>query len=268
MQKALPFLGLAALIGACANGPMEPASLGDAEGVWVVTDSFGQIAPGQAAPAGQRLRLTAVEAQDLSGRICQDPLYRRGELSEATFLGLVDGAPPALGRAVPVLEVSCAGEPFGRYAYWKEGSLLAAEGKRIYRLAKWDGSTALPQPRVAETAAAPVPHQPSAEPSPTPPESSAKAPPPAHQARPSRDGGQRIYLASYRDEAGADRGWKQLVGRSPLLKDLEPAFRTVTLPGKGNFVRLYAEGAGSEQKREICGALARLLPDCGAIRPD
>ncbi len=256
-------LALSLLLGGCATAPgpscTAPAALGGIDGVCVVSDVFGQSAAGAASPVGQRVRLGMAEAQDLKGRLCANPTYLRGETTEAALLGHAGGLPGfgQLDRMVTVLEVECAQEAFGRYAYWKEGSLLAFDGARAFRLVKWDGSG--PLPTAPTRAEMPAPAAMVAAPA-----SAAPAGGMEHPATP----GARIYLASYRDEESARRGWTSLRQRAPLLGQLSPAMTRVTLPRRGKFIRLHAEGASLTQARQLCRQLAALLPDCGAKRTD
>jgi hypothetical protein len=73
-----------------------------------------------------------------------------------------------------------------------------------------------------------------------------------------------IYLASYRSEKRALKGFHQLQAMTPALKDAKPAFKMVDIPHKGRFIRLYAEAASPETADQACNDLIKLLPDCGA----
>ncbi len=71
-----------------------------------------------------------------------------------------------------------------------------------------------------------------------------KAPQPATEpAKPAlRDDPRPLaHLASYRSEATALRGWEIIAARAgPLLAGAEPVVRSVEIPGRGRFVRLFA----------------------------
>jgi len=66
-----------------------------------------------------------------------------------------------------------------------------------------------------------------------------------------------VHLASYRRTAEARDGWRKLQRENPdELGLLEPRLVTVTLPGKGVFLRLIGGGFSSEGKAEaLCASL-------------
>jgi hypothetical protein len=249
---------LAAAVGlaGCAESPAdlvtpEPPSLAPG-GLWVVTDVF----PGSTAAVdidmakwrGRELRLDAQVAGDLTGRFCGNPHYGRDSMGKASFLGRPDRAADAdLAESVPVLRVTCAGQPFGDYALWRDGSLLALVNGYAIRLARPES---LPVAAVAEPLPA-VPQEAHADPAPEP-----------HGKR------RLVYLASYRNIGGADRGWQTLKARSAPLAGLEPATREVVLGAKGKFIRLFVQAMDDDQAKHICRDLRRLLPDCGAVGRD
>lgn len=65
------------------------------------------------------------------------------------------------------------------------------------------------------------------------------------------------HLASYRSETNAERGWQVLERRFPTaLAGLRPAYRTVDLPGKGRFIRLFATGlSGDTAAGQLCASV-------------
>lgn len=66
-----------------------------------------------------------------------------------------------------------------------------------------------------------------------------------------------VHLASYRVIASARTGWRQLQRENPdELGLLEPRIKSVTLPGKGDFLRLIGGGFASEEKaHDLCAQL-------------
>ncbi|MEZ5891806.1 MAG: SPOR domain-containing protein [Parvularculaceae bacterium] len=66
-----------------------------------------------------------------------------------------------------------------------------------------------------------------------------------------------VHLASYRHEAEARAGWRQLQRDNPdELGLLEPRVEPVTVEGKGDFLRLVGGGFASREKADaLCGQL-------------
>lgn len=73
-----------------------------------------------------------------------------------------------------------------------------------------------------------------------------------------------IYLASYRTEKRALMGFHQLQGKSQGLKDATPVYKTVDIPHKGHFVRLFADVSTPTLADQACNDLIKMLPDCGS----
>jgi hypothetical protein len=140
-----------------------------------------------------------------------------------------------------------------------------------------------PEPMMT-TAAAPMAMEaaPMAEPTPTPtviapvaepaPVAAAEpekpTPPPvmgmkAHEV-PKPDPRTLVYLASYKTEMAAQKGFKVLAKASPILAKQEPITRGVDLGKKGNWVRLYGMAADEAERTKICGQLAKRVDECGA----
>jgi hypothetical protein len=77
-----------------------------------------------------------------------------------------------------------------------------------------------------------------------------------------------VHLASFRSQERAMVGWRELVGRYPVLAGLSPQVTRVTLPGKGVFYRLHAAPLGSlDQARALCRDLAGQYCDPVTISP-
>ncbi|CCG09742.1 SPOR domain-containing protein [Pararhodospirillum photometricum] len=87
-----------------------------------------------------------------------------------------------------------------------------------------------------------------------------EAPKPAADA-PADDLG--LQLAAFRTEAGARRGWGEMMERHPdLLAGLKPAIRTVDLPGKGVFFRVFAHPIDRSRAHDLCGKIEDLKVHC------
>lgn len=272
-SRLAPAVALALLLGGCAGEPEAPAALPPSAamvappvmapiftwegGVWVVTDVFGGSSTAATRFIGLRLRLDKDEAGDLTGRTCSIPTYRQVGSTEAAFLDHPERVAefPALDHPVSVVEVQCDQQAFGRYARWKDGSLLAMQDGLAFRLAKWDsaaptGHLAV-QPEPSEMTVHPAAPSPSVPPPPAPkPEEKATS--------------RLVYLASYRDEATALHGWDILKQQAPQMEQLTPVMTKVELGSRGTFLRLQAKGLNEADAKKLCAQLASELPDCGA----
>lgn len=82
--------------------------------------------------------------------------------------------------------------------------------------------------------------------------------PSATDAMPGAASGVAVHLASFKSEARALKGWKELQAAHPVLKDLEPRITVVRLPEKGTFYRLNAGPLADRAAAEaLCKDLAR-----------
>jgi hypothetical protein len=249
-----PLAVLAALAG-CAGQPdadaPAPPDTARYRGTWIVTDAFasGAVADPASAPRGQPVPMEAARAGDPAGRICLTPAYAEERAPLAAVLGAAAPDWPGLGGSVPVLVVRCGAAAFARYAVTGDGVLMTRYGGWLLRLEHGERLAAKPAPMVADAAAVAAP--PSAPPS-------AASPVPAEAPR------RLVYLASYKTEDWARKGWGVLAARSAALKASQPVTRTVDLKGKGRFVRLFA-GVGDEAAaKAICGELGKAIAECGA----
>lgn len=248
----------ALLLSACATSPAPTSATPGVAygGTWVVTDSFpaGTVTDPASAPRGQRVRMDAGMAGDAAGRSCPWPDYRESKANLAAVIG-GDGATAALAAPVGMLEVDCAGTRFASYAIMADGSLLTRYGAWLLRLEHGERLAANPAPMTPPEPAAALP--PPQEP---PPPVAQAAPPPAVPAAPPH----LVYLASYKTEAWARKGWGILAGHSASLKPLAPVLRPVDLKDKGKFVRLFAPAASAAEGRRICAELGKAIGECGA----
>lgn len=88
--------------------------------------------------------------------------------------------------------------------------------------------------------------------------------PPAPAAAPAQDKRTIVYLASYKTDATAQKGWKILAKASPVLAKQQPVTRAVDLGAKGKFVRLYGMAADEAERATICKQLGKRVDECGA----
>ena len=245
-------------LAACASQPtaMTNASASPTGGTWIVTDAFpaGAVTDMASAPRGQMVRLEAGMAGDVAGRACPWPVYRDSSMPLESVLGSSAGSLP--GRSA-VLEVDCAGQRFSTYAVMSDGSLLTRHGGWLLRLERGDKLAANPAPMLPDAPpmmlipAAPEPdHHPMA----------VAEPPPSPPATPAM----LVYLASYKTEAWAKKGWGILAAQSASLKASEPVTRSVDLKDKGKFVRLFAPAKDVAEGKRICAELGKAISDCGA----
>lgn len=83
-------------------------------------------------------------------------------------------------------------------------------------------------------------------------------------AAPSVSGGFAIHLASYRETGAARKGWDVYTSRyGDLLAQLNPVGANVSIPNKGNFVRLLAGPFPNQQAAQsVCAALSARQEYC------
>jgi hypothetical protein len=213
---------------------MEVAAPG---GRWVVTGAFpvGAVADMASAPRGQTIPLDEALAGEPGGGICRYPHYRTRTATLGSLLGGGEGV--AFARSVTGLDVVCDGRILSTFVTMDDGSLHTRYGGWLLRLERaGTAAVAIPAllpPTIALQGAGPVPSH-------------------------------LVYLASYNTEAGAKKGWGVLVAGSPTLARLSPVTRSVTLPGKGHFVRLFAAAHDAAEAQHICTEVKKAVADCGA----
>ena len=71
----------------------------------------------------------------------------------------------------------------------------------------------------------------------------------------------QVYLASYRKESLAMKGFAQIKAKSSALSDAKPVLKSVTLPKKGHFIRLFAEVEGAATADKVCNDLKTVIKD-------
>ncbi|OSQ29940.1 tetratricopeptide repeat protein [Thalassospira sp. MCCC 1A03138] len=70
-------------------------------------------------------------------------------------------------------------------------------------------------------------------------------------------GGKSLHLASYRNQAQAERGWQILTQRYAQLAPLQHGVTQANIPGKGTYFRLMATGLSDSSASSICAELKR-----------
>jgi hypothetical protein len=250
---APPLLGALAFLGGCAATP-QPMDGAAHLGTWIVTDAFasGAVADAASAPRGQTVPMEASRAGDAAGRVCPSPRYVQDMAPLGSVIGAVSPQGSRLAEQVRVLTVECAGRPFAVYAMMGDGVLLTRYGGWVLRLEHGEKLAANPAPMMAEPA--PPPMALAAMPAPMP--APAAAAPVAAKTM--------VYLASYKTEAWAKKGWGILAERSATLKASEPVTKSVDIKGKGKFVRLFAGARDEAGGKMICKELGKTIAECGA----
>jgi hypothetical protein len=78
-------------------------------------------------------------------------------------------------------------------------------------------------------------------------------------------GSRGLHLASYRDPASFEAGWRALTQRHPELRSLRTTLRLVDVPGKGPFHRLVAGPLEADRARELCATLKARGQYCAVV---
>lgn len=257
LSPVFPLIGSLALLGGCAASPQPMEGGSWRHGTWIVTDAFasGPVADGGSAPRGQSVPMEANRAGDAAGRLCPSPRYGQDRARLASVIGAAAPDWPGLDEKVAILEVDCAGKAFATYAVMADGALLTRYGPWVLRLEHGEKLAANPAPMMAEP---PAPPMAVAALPPAPPPAAA-APAEVSSAGPRR----LVYLASYKTEEWAKKGWGILAGRSAGLKASEPVMKSVDLKGKGHFVRLFAAAKDDAAAKAICKELGKAVAECG-----
>ncbi|KIL97320.1 hypothetical protein CCC_00381 [Paramagnetospirillum magnetotacticum MS-1] len=249
-------LGALAVLGGCAS-TVQPAVGTWYNGTWIVTDAFpsGVVSDSASAPRGQAVSMEAGRAGDAAGRVCASPVYLQDQAPLSIVIGAAAPDWPGVADKVAVLRVECDGKPLATYAAMNDGALVTRYGAWILRLERGEKLAANPAPMMAEPAAPPM----AVAPVPAP---VAAPPPPPEAPR------KLVYLASYKTEAWAKKGWGILAERSGTLKASEPVMKSVDLKGKGKFVRLFAGAKDDAGAKLICKELGKTIAECGVTGRD
>jgi hypothetical protein len=262
-RYAPPLLGALALLGGCATSP-QPMDGAAHLGTWIVTDAFasGAVADSASAPRGQTIPMEAARAGDAAGRVCPTPRYVQDMAPLGSVIGAATPQAQRLAEPVRVLTVECAGKPFATYAVMRDGALLTRYGGWVLRLEHGEKLAANPAPMMADPAAPPMAL--AALPAPMP-ASPPAAPAASAEPTPAAPAAARtlVYLASYKTEAWAKKGWGILAERSATLKASEPVMKSVEIKGKGTFVRLFAGAKDDPSAKMICKELGKTIAECG-----
>ncbi|WP_043743290.1 hypothetical protein [Paramagnetospirillum magneticum] len=243
-------LGALVLLGGCAASP-QPMAGAWHNGTWIVTDAFasGAVADSASAPRGQAVPMEPGRAGNAAGGVCLTPRYLDDRAPLSSVVGASAPDWPGMADQVAVLVVECDGKPFARYAAMGDGALVTRYGAWVLRLEHGEKLAANPAPMMAEPAAPPTVV--AAVPAVAPPAPAPEAP------------RKLVYLASYKTEAWARKGWGILAERSASLKGSEPVMKSVDLKGKGKFVRLFAGAKDEGGAKLICKELGKTIAECG-----
>ncbi|MBC7953537.1 MAG: hypothetical protein H7Z12_17170 [Rhodospirillaceae bacterium] len=223
-------------------------------GDWIVAQDYAAESVGVVTSPylGQVVTLDQLRIVDAAGRLCKAPAYRESMAAAATALDN-PAQPQAAQGSEPrkVLTVTCDGQPFGTFVALPDGSWLTRINAWVLKLEK-----DLPKPvEMAKPEPAPVPMGMGAH------NMTQPAPPPV-AAKP--DARTLVYLASYKTEAAAKKGFKTLAKASPILAKQQPVTQNVDLGKKGQWVRLYGLAATEAERGKICGQLGKRVDECGA----
>lgn len=252
-------LGLA--LGACASdpdmaaAPAAPKPASAPGGQWVVADDYAAEPVGalKSPYLGQPVVLDAARAVDPAGRLCKSPQYWEGSAPAAEALGHPT-QPQAAHDPAPrrTVTVTCDNMAFATLVEQPDGTWLTRINAWVLKL---DKPAAKP---MALTEVAPLP-----EPAPMAAVEPAPAPEPV-KAKPKQDPRTLVYLASYKTEAQAQKGFKTLAKASAVLAKQQPVTHPVDLGKKGKWVRLYGMAADEAERATLCKQLGKLVDECGA----
>lgn len=168
-------------------------------------------------------------------------------------MAIAQGAAPPASPMVPLPTLdNPMDKPDPRFDQPQQGPvLIMPEGQAPTSSLSGDGQAAAQAPQQTQ----PAQQQAAAQPAPsTQPQQTA---PRTLAGAEVASGSVALHLASYKEQANAERGWRELSGaNSDLLGGARPIVRRVDVPGKGLFYRLYAGPvADMENARALCAAL-------------
>ena len=241
-------LGLAA----CAAPPPRGPELDWLEQSWTVTDAWAVREPaGSASPVGQRLFLGRHGNMSPDGRTCPNATV---DVSEQTLAVVLGGDVPegSLARTVPKIAFQCDGKGFMAYGRLGPDRLMTRSGGWLVTLQPSAGMAPVPfaaPPPMAPAITHYLPPPPLAVVPVQPPPA---APPPDLRL---------VYLASYARTEQALKGFQEIQPKSPALQQATPRFTTVDIPGRGHYVRLFAEVEGADKAERVCTDLRQIMPD-------
>lgn len=266
-------LAVASLLSACAIEPqsatMDDASPASAPAAdiswltqsWTVTEAWPDHANAPKPPLGQTVFLGELGTGDIGGRECPKSTVTLSEQPLAEILGGMNNQDD-MGRVVPKISFQCDGQDFGSYAHTQPDLLVSHYGPWLLWLRPSNIAAAfLPPPPPPPLAMAPQ----SLLPPPPPPPAE-----PAHTenvVQPMPTDIHRVYLASYRKDAQALKGFQEFKAKVHVLDQARAFLKPVDLPKKGHYVRLFAEVDGPAQADQICNAIKTVIKDsCAADR--
>lgn len=279
LRAALPTVAAVLLLAACAQAPGSFRSAGpprDMAGTWLVDgvyDSGTRLPTPQERVAleNQAMRVSDGGIIDPLGRTCDSPTYEIRGTSAADWFGFGNAWLARRGPEVPLTAVTvyCDGAAFDGYAIRDDGTLVGRYKDAFVVMRRAD------DPRVADRLAAvgdlDPPQAASAGPvvigAPEPaPETMAPAsaglliavpePEPAPEPVAEEPAAAAVlHLASLRTRAAAESEWAAIRDRVPLLRDWAVSYRAVSLPEKGDYVRVFAAPPAGVTPAAACALL-------------
>lgn len=275
-----------------ASAPRAPAPPVTLAGTWLVDgvyDSGTHLPTTQErqALAHQAMRVTDDRIVDPLGRECDDPVYEIRGTTAADWFGFGHDWLGRRGADVPLTAVTvhCDGAAFDGYALREDGALVGRYKDAYMVLRRED------DPRVSDrlSALAPEPRRPLApqaaslapvvigspedaapgsadttrtvSPAPAPATVQALASAPA-SATP---GEALLHLASLRSQEAAEQEWAAIRRRAPVLGDWTVRYRSVDLPEKGRFVRVFVVPPAGVSPQTACARVEQAGQYCRVL---
>lgn len=297
LRSCLLLLSTAALAACAQTSAVPPEAMA---GTWLVDgvyDSGTRLPTPQEREAleNQAMQVSAEQITDPLGRNCPEPTYEIRGTTAARWFGFGNDWLARRGPDIPLtaVTVTCAGAAFDGYAIREDGALVGRYKDAYLVLRRQD------DPRVAERLAAVEngrfnrvlsPQTASAGPvvigggaeaaeetdkeRPPPPKevlgptrgelAAMQTETPTDEAAPDSP---LLHLASLRSQDAAETEWAAIRDRVPLLRDWPVRYRTVDLPEKGRYVRVYAVPPADLPPADACTRLKDAGQYCRVMRP-
>jgi len=231
-------------------------------GSWVVTDAYPSgrenLQEAGVVVRGRSVLITENQASDVAGRICTTPVYQFAVARRDRVFGYRENDMAHAAAPTSTVQVLCGAEPpFLSLVALDDRMLLVADSSRWLRLER--AESALPTLGIATPFALASDHAESPAPIPLPPISQ---PPVSHQVTPTATN--YLYLASYRNQTGGIHAWELFKKAAPALANMQVVMMPINIPGRGQFVRIYATADSDQEFRAICQQVHKLARDCGS----
>jgi len=250
-------LAVVTVLAACAEPPVVvPPDISWLAQSWTVTEAWPLEYNAPAAPLGQKVNLAEIGTGDVGGRVCPKGILTLSEQPLSVILGGEETL-DELGRIVPKVTYSCDGQAFGAYARIEPQELVTRFGPWLLWL------------RPSKTVIA-IPFQTQVIPGPQPilPAMASMAVTPADPAehaatvvQPMPSDKRQVYLASYTQDMLALKGFDEIKHLSQALSQAKPILKPIDIPGKGHYVRLFAQVDGPALADQICNDLRGQIKD-------